>query len=173
MDELLKFKSIDKVPSLTTREKQHYFENCQYIIRNFEKKDTIDYILTLSRVYTDENYRDRFFDYNEILILLEIFNRIPVNEYKMYLDLLDDFIYMRRLTEKIDDIVRQQNQDRRLAVIRDICSQFVSYLQKYKEENQDFSTISRVSLGEVIKSFVPRGISTSVHESINDNPIKR
>lgn len=173
MDELLKFKSMDEIPSLTLRKKQHYFDKCQYILKNFEKKDTVDYILTLSKLYTDENFKDRFFDDTEILILLEIFNRISVNEYKMYLDLLNDFIYMRRLTEKINNIAREQNQDRRLAIIRDICSQFVTYLQKYKEENKDFANVSRAKLEEVITSFIPHGVSVAVQESISDNPIKR
>ena len=62
MDELLKFKSMDEIPLLTLRKKQHYFDKCQYILKNFEKKDTVDYILTLSKLYTDENFKDRFFD---------------------------------------------------------------------------------------------------------------
>lgn len=106
-------------------------------------------------------------------MLLEIFNHISINEYSVYLDLLNDLIYMKRLNEKVNNITRNQEDDRKLAIIRDICSQFVTYLKKYKEENKDFSNISRNELSEVITSFVPRGISTSVHESINNNTIKR
>ena len=80
---------------------------------------------------------------------------------------------MRRLTEKINNIAREQNEDRRLAIIRDICSQFVAYLQKYKEENKDFSNISRDKLEGVITSLIPHGVSVAVQESISDNPIKR
>lgn len=173
MDELLKFKSMDKLPSLTLRERQRYLKKCQHIIENFEKKDIIDYILTLSKLYTDGKLIDEYFSNTETLILLEIFNHISINEYSVYFDLLNDFIYMRRLNEKVNNITRNQDEDRKLAIIRDICSQFVTYLQKYKEENKDFSNISRNELSEVITSFVPRGISTPVHESINDNPIKR
>lgn len=173
MDELIKFKSMDKLSSLTLRERQRYLNKCQYIIQNFEKKDIIDYILTLSKLYTDGKLIDKFFSNNETLMLLEIFNHISINEYSVYLDLLNDLIYMKRLNEKVNNITRNQEDDRKLAIIRDICSQFVTYLQKYKEENKDFSNISRDNLGEVIASFVPRGISTSVHESINNNTIKR
>lgn len=173
MDELIKFRSIDKINSLTARKRLSYINRCNSIANGFSNKDAIDYILTLSKLYGDSNLIYEYFDNTDMLILLEIFNHISINEYNMYLALLNDFIYMRRLNEKVNNITRNQNEDRRLAIIRDICSQFVAYLQKYKEENKGFSNISRNELSEVITSFVPRGISTPVHESINDNPIKR
>lgn len=173
LDELIKFKSIDNLSSLTARKKTNYLNRCNFIANNFSNKDAVDYILTLSKLYNTSDIVEKHGRDVEQLLLLEIFNRIPTNDYNEYIDLFSDNLYMRRLESRVNDIARDQGIDRKIAIVRDIGSQFVSHLRHYKEENNDFSNISKDELLKTIVSFNPRGIATIVQDSITDNPIKR
>lgn len=173
LDELIKFKSIDNLSSLTARKKLNYLNRCNMIASTFSNKDIIDYILTLSKLYENVDIVEKYSRDVEQLLLLEIFNSIPINDYKAFIELLSGNLYMRRLEARVNDIVRDQEKERKISVIRDISSQFVSHLRQYKEENKDLANISKDELLETIASFNPRGSSTIVDESIIDNPIKR
>ncbi len=173
LDELIKFKSIDNLNSLTGRKKIEFLNRSNLIANNFSSKDSIDYILTLSKLCENINIVEKYSRDVEQLLLLEIFTHIPTDQYKDIIDLLNDHLYMKRLETKVNDIARDQGKERKFAIIRDISSQFVTYLRKYKEENKDFANISKDELLETIASFNPRGSSTIVDESIIDNPIKR
>ena len=173
LDELIKFKSIDNLNSLTGRKKIEFLNRCNLIANNFSSKDSIDYILTLSKLCENINIVEKYSRDVEQLLLLEIFTHIPTDQYKDIIDLLNDHLYMKRLETKVNDIARDQGKERKFAIIRDISSQFVTYLRQYKEENKDFANISKDELLETIASFNPRGSSTIVDESIIDNPIKR
>lgn len=173
LDELIKFKSIDNLRSLTARKKLNYLNRCNMIANTFSNKDIIDYILTLSKLYENVDIVEKYSRDVEQLLLLEIFNSIPTNDYKAFVELLSGNLYMRRLEARVNDIVRDQEKERKISVIRDISSQFVLHLRQYKEENKDLVNISKDELFEIITSLNPRGSSTIVDESITDNPIKR
>lgn len=173
LDELIKFKSIDNLNSLSFRKRFDFLNRCNHISNNFCNKDIIDYILTLSKLYENVNIVEKHGRDVQQLLLLEIFTHIPTADYSAVIELLNDSLYMKRLEERVNDIAREQSKERKFAIIRDIASQFVSYLMQYKEENKDLSTISKEELLKTIEALNPRGSSTIVDESIIDNPIKR
>lgn len=173
LDELIKFKSIDNLNSLTVRKKIEFLNRCNLIANSFSNKDSIDYILTLSKLCENINIVEKYARDVEQLLLLEIFTHITTDEYKDVIDLLNDHLYMKRLETRVNDIARDQGKERKFAIIRDISSQFVTYLRQYKEENKNLVNISKDELLKTIASFNPRGSATIVDESINDNLIKR
>lgn len=173
LDELIKFKSIDNLNSLSARKKFDFLNRCNHISNNFCYKDIIDYVLTLSKLYENINIVEKHARDVQQLLLLEIFTHIPTADYSAVIELLNDSLYMKRLEERVNDIAREQSKERKFAIIRDIASQFVSHITNYKEENKDLSIISKEELLKTIATFNPRGSSTIVDESVTDNPIKR
>lgn len=168
-DELLKLKAMGVLESLKHRTKYHYINKINFIIQNFSDKDIIDYSLTLSMLYTKDEFMEKYFDEIEQIVILEIFNRITTDKYDDYIKFIDNNKCINNLRTRVEDINQDQEFERKIVIVRDIVSQFINYLNS----NKDLESVSKDEINKAIKGFKPKGVANYVTESINDNPIKR
>lgn len=171
-DELIKFKSLDDMKKQPARMRNNFLQKVTYIYNTYSNKEIIDYTLTISQLINSNYPIARYWNSELLLILINVYNNILVDDYKKYHKIMNKRKIMVALHRRINDIVNNEGFDRRKVVTRSICSQFSKRYEQLLENNEDFSVILS-TLPKEIAEFICYGHNTDLGESITDEPLIR
>lgn len=166
-DELIKLGSLDKIKERPPHLRNNFLQKATYIYNTYSNKEVIDYILTLSQLIVSNYPIDRYWNSEWLLILIYIYNGILTKDYIKYNKIMNKNKIMKALYKKINNIVNQEDWNRRKVVTKSICDQFIKKYEQLLQDDVEFSNFL-LMLPMEIDSFICYGYGVDLGESIDD-----